>query len=75
MAAEWDLCDMGSYSIIIEIQVEYGHACTAADTFDNNVLQITVQLKLLSLARDFHRVSTKISGKLQKSFLAVEMVK
>ncbi len=39
------------------------------------LLQITVQLKFLSLARDFRRVSTKISGKLQKSFLAVEMVK
>jgi hypothetical protein len=39
------------------------------------LLQITVQLKFLSLAGDLHRVLTKISDKLQKSFLAVEMVK
>jgi hypothetical protein len=41
----------------------------------HDVLQITVQLKILSLARDFCRVLTKISRKPQKSFLAVEMVK
>ncbi len=39
------------------------------------LLQITVQLNFLRLARDFHPVLTKISHMPQNSFLAVEMVK
>jgi hypothetical protein len=39
------------------------------------LLQITVQLKILSIARDCCCVLTKISGKPPKSLLAVEMVK